>query len=283
MEPSSVKSAVLINFFTSLFAGVIIWLLSIFWPDIPKVYLFAGFLIILLAVFLPVIPKAYRKYLLHRFWGKEVLGQRFVITYGGLMDSRLAGPNPPTYRYVKKYHDGRAIPFVGPWFLVIAESEIRGASYLINALGKYRKEPISVENDAAAYGDLDRSFVALGSPSSNEISDLIQREPNNEFLEFRQESSEGFIFDKKGGRKFVGFKEPARKDYGMVLRLPNLRFPGHFFFVCAGLGEWGTSGAAWYLATKWRDLLREFGNSPFGIAVEVEIGVDNSTVRVFPE
>jgi hypothetical protein len=184
---------------------------------------------------------------------------------------------------VKAYHDGRAVSLVGPWGYVVSECEIRSASYIINALSTYRKLAVEVMSDTTAFENLDRTFVALGSPSSNEISDLIQREPNNEFLEFRQEGSEGFIFDKKGGRKFVGFKEPARKDYGMVLRLPNLRFPGHFFFVCAGLGEWGTSGAAWYLATKWRDLLREFGNSPFGIAVEVEIGVDNSTVRVFPE
>jgi len=68
----------------------------------------------------------------------------------------------------------------------------------------------------------------------------------------------------------------------MVLKVTNQRFPGCFFFVCAGLGEWGTSGAAWYLATKWRDLQKEFGNA-FGIVVEVELRSDESARRVFPE
>jgi hypothetical protein len=72
------------------------------------------------------------------------------------------------------------------------------------------------------------------------------------------------------------------RDYGIVLKIPNLRFPGQFFFVCAGLGEWGTSGASWYLATKWRDLQSEFGDA-FGVVVEVEIGSDESACRVFPE
>jgi len=29
-------------------------------------------------------------------------------------------------------------------------------------------------------------------------------------------------------------------------------FPNHSWIVCAGLGEWGTSGTAWYLAHRWR-------------------------------
>lgn len=72
-----------------------------------------------------------------------------------------------------------------------------------------------------------------------------------------------------------------KKDYGMILKIPNLRFPDRFFFVCACLGEWGTSGASWYLATKWRDLLSEFKEA-FGIVVEVDLGSDQSARRVFP-
>lgn len=73
-----------------------------------------------------------------------------------------------------------------------------------------------------------------------------------------------------------------KKDYGIVLKSPNRRFIGKFFFVCAGLGEWGTSGASWYLATKWRDLQSEFGDA-FGVVVEVGIGSDESARRIFPE
>lgn len=251
---------ILINFTINFFAGILIFFLGLFWP---------------------VIPKSYRKFLLRRFWGKGVLGQDFVISYGTLIDSRLTQPNPPPFRYVKRYHDGRSIQIVGPWGNIVGDCEIRSASYIINALSTYRKNAVTVIDDATAFANLNRTFVAFGSPSSNEITDLILREINNDFLEFGQEGNTSFIHDKRTGRKFEGFQEPVRKDYGMVLKIPNLRFPGHFFFVCAGLGEWGTSGAAWFLSSKWRNLHSEFCNA-FGVVVEVAIGSDESARRVFP-
>lgn len=186
----------------------------------------------------------------------------------------------PRFRYVKNYHDGRQVQFVGPWGLVVADAEIRSASYIINTLSKYRKESVSVMVDAEAFKNLNRSVVSFGSPSSNEITDLIMREPDNNFLEFGQVAQTAYIKDKTTGKTFKGFEEPIRKDLGIILKIPNQRFPGHFFFVCAGLGEWGTSGASWYLATKWRELQKKFGDS-FGIVVEVELGADQSARRVF--
>lgn len=243
--------------------------------------LIAGGLIFLLGLFWPVIPKSYRSVLLCRAWGKGVLGQDFVICYGTLIDSRLGQRPIPHYRYIKRYHNGRQVQIVGPWGDIVGDCEIRSASYIINTISPYRKKSIAVEGDAKAYGNLNRTFLALGSSSSNEITDLILHEPNNEFLDFGQRGTTPFVQDKKGGKQFIGFQPPIPKDYGLILKIPNLRFPGHFFFVCAGLGEWGTSGAARYLATNWRDLQSKFGNA-FGIVVEVDIGSDESARRVFP-
>lgn len=247
-------------------------------------------LFFVLGDFLQIISKRSRKRLLRRFWGKEVVGQDFVICYGTLKDSRLMPPNRPPqpgdkdyYRYGKRYRDGRDIRLVGPWEGIVGGCEVRAAAYIVNELSGYRNMPIAVVDDETASQNLNRTFVALGSSSSNEITDLVLREQNNEFLEFCQEGrATTFIRDKKSGTKFEGFKGSVKKDYGMVVKLPNLRFPGQVFFVCAGLGEWGTSGASWYLATNWRELQLRFGDV-FGIVVEVELGVDESARRVFPE
>jgi len=269
--------------------------------------LFAGILIFLLGLFWPVIPKSFRKVVLRRFWGKGVLGQDFVICYGVFRDSRLILANPPAgdagvgaqgdtgfsnsqptqpdlthFRYVKRYPSGRQFLVVGPWEGVVANAEVRSTSYIINALSAYRTKPIPVVDDVSAFATLSRTFVALGSPSSNVITDLILRDPKNIFLEFKQEGETSLILDKSSDTKFIGFQDPVPKDFGIILKIPNVRFKGHNFLVCAGLGEWGTSGAAWYLATKWRDLKAEFGDA-FGIVVEVELGSDDSARRVFPE
>lgn len=249
-----------LNLITNLIAAIVIFLLGLFWP---------------------VIPKSFRRFQLRKFWGKGVLGQDFVIAYGALRNTRHRQTNPPRFWYDKYYSDGTYVELVGPRGNIVSGCEIRSTSYIINTLSTYRKKAVAAIDDTASFPNLNRTFVALGSPSSNEITRLAMREPNNMFLEFMQKEEDYFIHDKKTDKRFKGFQPPIKKDYGIILKLPNLRFQGHFFFVCAGLGEWGTSGSSWYLANKWIELKKEFGDT-FGIVVEVDIGSDESARRVFP-
>jgi hypothetical protein len=239
--------------------------------------LFAGILIFLVGLFWPLIPKSLNKFRLMRFWGKAVFGNNLVISYGTLIDSRLVQPNPPQFRFIKRYHSSPPIQITGPFGNIVGDCEIRSASYIINALSTYRKKAVNVMDDQTAFSNLNRTYIALGSPSSNEISSVAMNEPNNNFLYFLHQPNAVYIVDKQTNKRFTA----ANKDYGLILKIPNLRFPPHFFFVCAGLGEWGTSGASWYLASKWRELQKEFDKG-FGIVVEVDIGSDESARRVFP-
>lgn len=244
--------------------------------------LFAGVLIFFVGFFWPKIPKSIKKFWLRKFWGKGVLGKDLVIAYGALRDSRHREPNAGRFWYDKIHHDGSMVSITGPREHIVSNCEVRSASYLINTLSTYRDKVVPVEDDAMAFRCLNRSIVALGSPSSNEISRLILRESENEFLEFVQEDINiVYIRDKKNGRRFPGSETVISKDYGLIVKIPNSRFKGRVFFVCAGLGEWGTSGASWFLSNKWNDLRKEFGDA-FGIVVEVDICSDESTKRVFP-
>jgi len=233
------------------------------------------------------IPRSLYHLRLRRFWSKAVSGSDFVISYGALdnVTPRVDCNGNLNFRYRKQYHDNTSHNLVGG-NSVVADCELQAVAYLTNALGGHRKTPIAIEGDHSAFENLDRTFVSLGSPPSNEVTRLILREPNNAFLEFDQTEDEHkttFIRDKQTGEEYRGFEGDKVKDRGVIVKLPNERFPGHYFFVCAGLGESGTSGAAWYLATYWRRLQKEFRDEAFGIIVEVEIGSDNSALRVFPE
>ena len=206
-----------------------------------------------------------------------MLGDDFIITYGSLLDSRLIDPTPTPFRFLKRFHDSRTVAVAGPTGRIVGDCEIRAISYLASSLGRFRRNALAVAADAEAFARLKRTFVALGSPSSNEITDLALREPANTLLRFGQDNEGTHIEHLPTKRKLRGFLPPIRRDYGIVLKIPNARFPGHHFFVCAGLGEWGTSGAAWYLATKWDQLPRE---PKFGLIVEVEIDSDESARQV---
>jgi hypothetical protein len=196
----------------------------------------------LLGVFFRRIPHSWREFRVHQFWGWH----NVAVCHGSLQTDRSVCRDSP---FVKIFRDGRTIRISGPSENVMGDSEIRSSTYLVRELSRYWKR-LSVEADNARLAELDRTIVALGSDSSNEMTRLILREPNNRFLEFAQEKNLLFIHDKRTDEKFVGFQPPTSKDYGMILKIANTRFPGKFFFVCAGLGDWGTSGASWFLACK---------------------------------
>lgn len=211
------------------------------------------------------------------FWGVAVVDADFAIVHGSVLDTRLLDADPPQFRFFKRFPDGRTIQLAGPNAEILGAVEIRASAYLMSAVSAYRKNPVSVMPDSTAHSSINRTVVALGSPSSNAMSEFIMREPSNGFAQF---SAAGLVVGISPNERkvFEGFMPPVPKDYGLILKLPNERFPEHVFFVCAGLGEWGTSGAAWYLAHNWHRLP---GSTAFCAVVEVDIGLDDSARVVY--
>ena len=226
----------------------------------------------LLGVFFRVIPHSWRSFRARQFWGVGDI----LVCHGTLQLNRAVFQVSP---FVKIFRDGTAVRLNGPSENVMGDSEIRSSNYLVGALSRCGR-CVSAEPDNKGLAQLDRTIVALGSPSSNEVTRLVLSEPLNRFLEFGQDGA--FICDMETGARFSGFRPPIRKDYGMILRIPNDRFPGRFFFVCAGLGDWGTSGASWFLSSNW-NYLRSMYPGGFGVVVEVDIGSDQSARLVTPE
>ena len=69
-------------------------------------------------------------------------------------------------------------------------------------------------------------------------------------------------------------------DHGVILKINPVNQPGRTWICCAGLGEWGTSGAAWYLSRRWRDLHSRLGAKPFAMIVRIRPGQDESAEPV---
>lgn len=106
------------------------------------------------------------------------------------------------------------------------------------------------------------------------------RETANQFYNFGQDEFQTFIETVTDKKRYFGFQPPTPKDCAVLMRIRNHRFPEQFLFVCAGLGEWGTSGASWFLATHWENLYKEFKNDDFALILEVDLGSDTSTKRI---
>jgi hypothetical protein len=73
----------------------------------------------------------------------------------------------------------------------------------------------------------------------------------------------------------------ARMEYGIILKIHPTQFPERTWIACAGMGETGTSGAAWFLARKWKELeKRADGAGRFFALIAVEQGKDESAVVI---
>ncbi len=181
-------------------------------------------------------------------------------------------PTPPGAHYYKTFPDGHYTHLPGPTEGLVPECSARGSAYLIEALRGIRGITTQAVSDRSVADRWNGSFITLGSSYSNIKSDDIKLLPENPWLlddagQFKLKDKTAIAMDR-------------RSDKGIILKLRNTRFEGHALFVCAGLGEWGTSGSAWFLAHKWRQLSKRFGKNPFMLVVSVTPGADESAREI---
>jgi hypothetical protein len=228
------------------------------------------------------IPRSVDRHRFGGFWGEPMLANDFRVVYGMMSQSP-----PGEQRFQKKHHDGRITEFQATR-QIITQEVIRACSYILQETAKFVNKPVTICTDEDTFNDLDSTFIAIGGPVVNEITERALNEESNKFLQFSIPDDPAVrvwkIYTMVGLEDRRSFARTLHegKDYGVILKVGNSRFPRHRFFVCAGLGSWGTSGAAWYLSNHWRALYKEFGSGEFGLVVEVDSGSDTSAIRVFP-
>lgn len=156
------------------------------------------------------------------------------------------------YPYVKPLRNGGALPLQGTYSIShpISECEVRASTYLTRMLSSPGNTNSDIVSDADANALLDCNLFTLGGPGSNYKTADILASPSNIFIRMSHNS-----FSLVSGEA-LPFVCDQTTDYGFILRITPNQFPKRSWVACAGLGEWGTSGSAWFLSNKWRQLLR---------------------------
>jgi hypothetical protein len=160
---------------------------------------------------------------------------------------------------------------------ITSSCEVRAASYVAAALGKDgARESTFVDCESLA-SKLDVDFVSFGLISNLKTIDVFNNEGNDLIIAV---PNPGFMAWKWSGESLIAERRP-HLDYGVILKIHPVQFPGRTWIACAGMGEFGTSGAAWFLARKWKELeRRRRGSGPFFALIAVEPGKDESAVLV---
>lgn len=197
----------------------------------------------------------FRSYHLQRLIGFQFKAETEIrMTYGQFLLPVLTGPSGQiiTHPYIKAPRSGGAIPLVGSYSIEhpVSECEVRASTYIATLLGISVNLRSLLLSDTEASSVVDSNLISFGGPGSNyKTADMLASEANI----FIRMTYTGFSLPSGENLPFSCSREA---DHGFILRVTPPEFPTHSWIVCAGLGEWGTSGSAWFLAHKWQELIK---------------------------
>lgn len=221
------------------------------------------------------VPKGIKKWKFERFFGPgSTTGENFFFVFDPYQH-----PQPRTLqvgnRYIKPFLGRRPDqPLLGE-DNVLGINALRNLNYAATAFAVHSRngKPIQVVLDYDAVSSWQGSYICFGSADSNIRTFEIQN--------LAQQTFYSVTYDQRGIPQFevngttFGITTAGR-DIGIIVRMKNPHSPGKWLFVCAGLGEWGTSGAARYLFMKWDSLERQYKSAEFCIVIEVSRGADDT-------
>jgi hypothetical protein len=105
------------------------------------------------------------------------------------------------------------------------------------------------------------SFITIGSPGYNRASGFFEQKGSK--AKFQKDNTEIIVND---------IPLPKDSNYAFVARIVD-RDNQRSLFYTAGISEQGTKGAVYYLATRWKDLQKRYGNQKdFAIALKIDQG-----------
>lgn len=179
-----------------------------------------------------------------------------------------------TNRFYKTFPDGHVNAMPGAFERLMGYCSARASSYLSDKLSPYFSRGVVALSDEESAAIWDGTFINLGSSASNiKSNDIKHHEANKLFAE----DINGAIELKNG----KSFRMDDKNDIGMILKIKNPHFENYSVIVCAGLGEWGTSGAAWYLSRHWKKFGLKYLGNDFVVIIKVSKGSDESAREIY--
>lgn len=175
----------------------------------------------------------------------------------------------------QKTHGGIRASIKNP----VSFCEMRAIKYLVRTISKQTKYTPEIVSDVEYQGRYDLSFCSLGAFTNLKSIDVINS-PRNSFYDFPLDNNNEYssILNKRTRQQY--FSDMVH-DYAIILRLKSGVDRRKTHMCISGIGEWGTSGGAYYLGRHWRKIfIKTLFNSEFGMLIRVKHKSDDSAELV---
>lgn len=227
------------------------------------------------------VPRAISNYKFKRFFGQKAIDSDKVYIVLDPYEHPISRANLPhgQSRFIKNFQGRKQnTPLIGEDKL-LGSCSIRVTKYSVSEFALFRQKtnPVKVTLDESVINNWEGTFICFGSSDSNIKTFDIESLPENNLYSFGFGQNGLRCFNIRGDNYSID----QNGDVGILLRLKNPYHDEHKLFVCAGIGEWGTSGAAYYLFKNWRRLHKRFGSKTnFALIIKVDFNSDESAREI---
>lgn len=216
------------------------------------------------------LKKRYIRRSYKQIFGKDAIGD-FNIVYGKmiLLPSYDKNGKPVEWPYAKPDTTSK-FRFSSP----VSFTATKSAKYISESFGKNIGYAPKLISDEDIRDKLDISYCALGGFNNYKTIDILESEENS----FFEITRAGIVDKENADNRFI---IDEAHDYAIILKVVPKSFPNRVWITVAGLGEWGTSGASWYLSRNWKKIKKIAKNRPFGLVIKVRAGKDESADIIY--
>jgi hypothetical protein len=187
-------------------------------------------------------------------------------------------------RFLKADASGTREEYYGPSEMYNADDMV-AAAYVLNVIGNHFSQPVEYTNDKADAKWNQKTVIIIGSPAANYHARYYMERFGLSLPHFEHIEEDNVT----GARAVVKIPETGEvkrsgggKDYGLIVRMPNL-FCGNgefFVFLVAGIHAASTREAARLLNKEWnRKFLK---TSSAGIVFEMDHGKEGTGIVLYP-
>ena len=224
-----------------------------------------GFLVAIIDRLILYFQKYFKALGFKKIFGGEI--NDYYIVYGKMILNPVYSSNDP-FPYLKP-NSSTFFNMTNP----VSFSETRASKYLsISFFNNLKTSPKLLSDDELSQ-KIDISYCSLGGYNNSKTIEILNCEANKFYIyEFNKitskiEKNKTYIMD-------------SEYDYAVIIKIRNKHFPNRVQICVAGLGEWGTSGASWFLANKWKVLKKNVKGKNFGAIIRVRFQTDESAELV---
>ena len=214
-----------------------------------------------------LIIRACKKYTGYRF--KKIFGNKvsdYRIVYSELKYENKSNDNQ-NYIFTK---DGINQSFSSTF--IIPSCESRAANYLNTLFYKSLGKSVELVTDTKVKTITNLSYCSIGGINNYKSVEIIES-ISNQFL-----GLEGISIIYNKSKIEDRFEFSTEYDLCAIIKIKH---QGQTKICVSGLGEWGTSGGAWYLEKKWKELVKIVDDNEFGTIIRTKHFSDDSAELVY--